>query len=118
MGTYRNYSVEFKRQLSVELLEGRASLAELNRRYGIERSLIRLWSKKFEAGEYDDDGAQAQVLSEYEMHIAELERKVGQLTMELELAKRGARARPMKNDVVSSIVSGPTGALRPVKGAR
>ena len=57
MGKYRNYSIEFKKQLAVELLEGRASLAELGRRHGIERSLTRLWSKKFEAGEYDDDGA-------------------------------------------------------------
>ena len=80
--------------------------------------MIRLWSKKFEAGEYDDDGAQAQVLGEYEMRIADLERKVGQLTMELELAKKGARARPTPKDVVSSIVSGPIPALRPVKGAR
>ena len=118
MGKYRNYSIEFKKQLAVELLEGQASLAELGRRHGIERSLIRLWSKKFEAGEYDDDGAQAQVLGEYEMRIADLERKVGQLTMELELAKKGARARPMPKDVISSIVSGPTPALRPVKGAR
>ena len=117
MGKYRNYSIEFKKQLAVELLEGRASLAELGRRHGIERSLIRLWSKKFEAGEYDDDSAQAHTLGEYEMRIADLERKVGQLTMELELAKKGARARPMSKDVVSSIVSGPTRALRPVKGA-
>ena len=58
------------------------------------------------------------VIGEYEMRIADLERKVGQLTMELELAKRGARARPMPKDVISSIVSGPTSALRPDKAAR
>ena len=117
MGKYRNYSTEFKKQVAVELLEGRASLAELGRRQGIHLSLIRIWSRKFEAGEYDDDGAQAQDLSEYEMRIADLERKVGQLTMELELAKKGARARLTPKDVVSSIVAGPKPALRPVKGA-
>src|SRR5215831_15822336 len=50
----------------------------------------RIWAKKHEAGEYDDDSARAVVIEEYERRIAELERKVGQLTMELELAKRGA----------------------------
>ena len=45
-------------------------------------------------------------IAEYEGKIAELERKVGQLTMEVDLLKKGALARQPNGDSYS-VVSGP-----------
>jgi len=43
---------------------------------------------QFDRGELNDEEAEASVIAEYEAHIAALERKVGQLTMELDLVKK------------------------------
>jgi transposase len=82
---------QFKRQVAREFLDGRAGLHELARRYSLSRNLIRLWIRKYENGEFNDELAEAVHVAEYERKIAELERKVGQLTMEVDLLKNGAR---------------------------
>lgn len=107
MARHRSFSSEFKRQISREFLEGRAGMHELARRYSISRNLIRLWIRKYEAGEFTDELAESVRIAEYERKIAELERKVGQLTMEVDLLKKGARLRWRELDANYSIVSGP-----------
>jgi transposase len=107
MARHRSFSSEFKRQLAREFLEGHAGMHELARRYGLSRNLIRLWVRKYEAGEFTDEMAEAVRIAEYEHKIAELERKVGQLTMEVDLLKNGARLGRAGNDANYSIVSGP-----------
>ena len=111
MARHRSFSSEFKRQISREFLEGRAGMHELARRYSLSRNLIRLWVRKYEAGEFTDELAEAVRIAEYEGKIAELERKVGQLTMEVDLLKKGARLGHASKDANYSIVSGP--ALSP-----
>ena len=107
MARHRSFSSEFKRQVAQDYLEGRAGLHELARRYSLSRNLIRLWIRKYEAGEFTDELAESVHVAEYERKIAELERKVGQLTMEVDLLKKGARLGHAANDGSSSIVSGP-----------
>jgi len=60
-----------------------------------------------EAGQLNDEVADATRIAEYETKIAALERKVGQLTMEVDLLKKGARWARRPNVESSSIVSGP-----------
>ena|SRR5689334_20019127 len=91
MARYRSHSLQFKRQIALEFLEGRAGMHELARRHRLSRNLIRLWSQRLEAGELSDDLAEAERLVEYESKIAELERKVGQLTMEVDFLKKCAQ---------------------------
>ena len=107
MARHRSFSSEFKRQLSREFLEGRAGMHELARRHSLSRNLIRLWIRKYEAGEFTDELAEAVRVAEYERKIAELERKVGQLTMEVDLLKKGARLGREPSGESYSIVSGP-----------
>jgi len=107
MARHRSFGSEFKRQISREFLEGRAGMHELARRYSLSRNLIRLWVRKYKAGEFSDELAEAVRIAEYERKIAELERKVGQLTMEVDLLKKGARLGHGENDANYSIVSGP-----------
>jgi transposase len=106
MARHRSFNSEFKRQLAKEFLDGRAGLHELARRHRLSRNLIRLWIRKYEAGEFTDELAEAVYIAQYERKIAELERKVGQLTMEVDLLKKGAQGR-QPNEGSYSIVSGP-----------
>ena len=46
-------------------------------------------------------------IAEYESKVAELERKVGQLTMEVDFLKKARASRRQSNDENLSIVSGP-----------
>ena len=59
MARHRSFSSEFKRQLVKEFLDGRAGLHELARRYSLSRNLIPLWIRKYEAGEFTDELAEA-----------------------------------------------------------
>src|SRR3954447_2383919 len=106
MARYRTYTIEFKRQLVEEHLGG-VSLTELARRHDISRELLRTWVKKYEAGEFAGDGPAKPDRRAYEAKIARLERKVGQLTMELDLLERGLRSARRASGASPSVVSGP-----------
>src|SRR5579862_6226183 len=107
MARHRSFSFEFKRQVVLDFLEGRAELRGLARQHSLSRHLIRLWIQKYEAGQLNDEVADATRITEYETKIAELERKVGQLTMEVDLLKKGAQLGRQPSDGSYSIVSGP-----------
>lgn len=113
MARHRTYSIEFKRQVVQEYLSGEESLHGLAKRHRISRNLIRLWLKKYEDGEFTEEAALASTLEEYEARIAQLERKVGQLTMENDLLKKTLPPSRSKRSVGSSIVSGPKGCPAP-----
>ncbi|HEX2265190.1 MAG TPA: transposase, partial [Solirubrobacterales bacterium] len=99
--------VEFKRRLAEEHLSGGIGLSELARRHDISRELLRIWVKKYEAGEFAGYGPAKADRRAYEATIAGLERKVGQLTMELDLLKKGLRSARRARGGTSSVVSGP-----------
>src|SRR5262245_4843522 len=109
MARYRSYGLEFKRQVVESYLAGEATLHGLARQHEISRNLIRLWVAKYEAGEFDEERISADVLARYEERVAELERKVGQLTMENDLLKKASRSLRPPSAVKPSIVSGPRG---------
>ena len=68
---------------------------------------MREWIHKYEAGEFDDRHTPTTHEQDLEQRIAALERKVGQLTMENELLKKGAQRSALLRSERSSIVSGP-----------
>ena len=56
---------------------------------------------QFDCGELDREDAAASTVAEYEAHIAALERKVGQLTMEPDLLKNTTPAiRPQRRELI------------------
>ena len=107
MARHRSFGSEFKRQIAKEFLDGWAGLHEIARWHSLSRKLIRLWIRKYEAGELTDELAEAVYIAQYERKIAELERKVGQLTMEADLLKKGAQLGRQPNEGSYSIASGP-----------
>jgi transposase-like protein len=106
MARYRTYTVEFKRQVVEEHLGG-VSLNQLARRHDISRELLRTWVKKYEAGDLAGGRPTTPDRRAYEAKIAGLERKVGQLTMELDLLERGLRSARRASGASTSVVSGP-----------
>ena len=106
MARYRTDTIEFKRQLVEEHLGG-VSLTELARRHDISRELLRTRVKKYEAGEFAGGGSPGADRGAYEAKIASLERKVGQLPMELDLLKKGLISARRASGGSSSVVSGP-----------
>ena len=105
---HRSYSLEFKRQVAQQYLTGEIPLARLARQHDISRNLIRVWIAKYEAGEFDDEQVQGDLLAHYEARIAELERKVGQLVMENDLLKKTRPPVEQPSGATASVVSGPT----------
>jgi hypothetical protein len=72
--------------------------------------LLRTWLRQYEAGELAANEQRPTDHRAYEATIAGLERKVGQLRMELDLLKTGLTSARQPRSVRSSIVSGPAAA--------
>ena len=103
----RTHSSEFKRQVCEEYLSHRAGMAQLSRRYALSTSLIRTWIGKYEQGEYSGLAASSPREKRLDARVAELERKIGQLTMENEFLKRADVFIRQRRSEASSVTSGP-----------
>ena len=84
----RSFSGEFKFNCVLSLLSGEKGMAQLCREHGVCESVLGRWRDQFVerghqvfASRESNDGAQ-------EQRIAELERLVGQLTIQLEAGKK------------------------------
>ena len=89
----RSFTPQFKAQVVLEVLAGLKSQAEVARQHKLKPELITRWKDialegletLFQAGERRDQDQE---------RIAELERMVGRLTMELEVAKKASALLP------------------------
>jgi len=88
MAERRKYSPEFKARVVIELLTGQKSLMQASREYEIKDTVLSRWKQEFlaRAAELFDHAQPGK--SEEAERIAELERMVGRLTMQLDLAKK------------------------------
>lgn len=112
MAKHRSYSVEFKRQVAQEYLGGE-TLYGLSKRHDICRNLVRVWIRKYEAGEFDEDAAAADLLQHYEARIAALERLVGKQALELEFLKGALKSAPLRKSAPTSVIIGPPASPSP-----
>ncbi|MBT1315021.1 transposase [Phocaeicola dorei] len=110
-GPYRRHSMQFKLQLCQDIRNGAIGRRDAQRTYSVSANLIQLWLTQFDRGELNGEEGEASVIAEYESRIAALERKVGQLTMELDLAKKTPRQATACDSERSFIVTGPRPAL-------
>ena len=106
MAKHRTYSIEFKRQVAQEFLAGE-TLHGLAKRHDVYRNLIRIWVQKYEAGEFEEDAAAADLLQQYEARIAALERLVGKQALELEFLKGAVKSAPRPRNATMSVIVGP-----------
>ena len=91
---HRRYSTEFKIQLVQAYLDGEGSARSIATRHEVPHSLLMVWIKKYEAGDLTREIHLQEEVVEYGAKIAALERKIGQLTMELDVMKKRALIRP------------------------
>lgn len=88
MGTQR-YSPEFKQQIVEELLAGAKRPGQLCREHGIDFSTLRKWREQYsQQGVAAWTAAAVTTATAAEDKIAELERIVGQLTVENMVLKK------------------------------
>ncbi|RGP35159.1 transposase [Pseudotabrizicola alkalilacus] len=109
-GPYRRHSTPFKLQLCQDIRSGIIGRRDAQRSHNISANLIQLWLTQFDRGELTGEEAEASVIAGYETRIAALERKVGQLTMELDLVKKNPRMPTANASGTSFVISGPAPA--------
>jgi transposase len=83
-GPHRRHSAEFKLQVVSAALEGKGSIKSLARRFGVSHSLVLFWLGKHRQGTLAEEDSLLERLRNYERRVAMLERKIGQLTMEID----------------------------------
>ena len=87
MSKRRTFSAEFKTRVVLEMISGEKGLMQASREYKIKDTLLSRWKQEFlqRASAIFETPRNVQ---EQEARIAELERMVGRLTMQLELSKK------------------------------
>jgi len=88
MGKRREFTPEFKVRVVLELLTGAKSLMQASREYEIKDTVISRWRTEFIERAPGLFVENTQSEHETRRKIAELERMVGRLSMELDMAKK------------------------------
>jgi transposase-like protein len=86
----RQFTAEFKAQRVLEMLSGRKTAAAISREYQLKPDLLTRWKTDFVAHAAEVFGS-ATISQHTDQRVAELERLVGRLTLELEITKKAAR---------------------------
>ena len=89
MQKHRSFKPEFKARVVLQLLAGEKSAAQICHEHKLSEQLLSNWKKQFleNAGLAFD---QTRDQSTEQERIAELERMIGRLTIELEAAKKAS----------------------------
>lgn len=86
MGKHKSYDPEFKAKVVLESLQGSKTAAQLCREHGIAADLLSRWRQHLV--ERSPQLFSEPKRSEEQERIAELERLIGQLTVELSASKK------------------------------
>jgi transposase len=89
MVVHRKFSPELKARVVLELISGATSLAEACRQYNLKPQTVARWKVEFleKAPQLFQTREQS---SQEQARIAELERMIGRLTLELEIATKAS----------------------------
>jgi transposase-like protein len=89
MVVHRRFTPELKARVVLELISGTTSLAEACRQYNLKLQTVSRWKAEFLEKAPHLFQAREQS-SQEQARIAELERMIGRLTLELEIAKKAS----------------------------
>ena len=84
----KHYTAEFKTRVVLELLTAQKGLLQASREYGIKDTILSRWKQEFLERAPQLFGSEQVDNHEAEARIVELERMVGKLTLELDMAKK------------------------------
>ena len=98
MGKYKHYDAEFKTKVVLEVLKGQQTLAQICREYEVSADLVCHWRDVFleRAPQAFADPRTTGKANQDQERIAELERMVGRLTMELDASKKASKLLPSR----------------------
>ncbi len=83
----RKHSKQIKFKAALELLKSEKTISQLCQEYGVHQSVLQRWKKTLvdEGAQIFEDQRQKESVTN---HTSDLERKVGQLTMEVDFLKK------------------------------
>lgn len=94
-GDVKRWTAKRRTALVLEILQGKTTAAEAARRHGLKVAEIEVWKQKFLAGAENalrsrprDDEAMK------DAEIKKLQRKVGELVMDIDILKEGMKHHP------------------------
>ena len=89
MAIRRRFTPEFKARVVLELISGAKSLAEVCRQHQLNAQMVTRWKSEFleKVPQLFQTGEQNSL---EQARIAELERLIGRLTLELEISKKAS----------------------------
>ena len=92
MQSRRNFTPEFKAQVVLGILTGAKSVGQTAREYSIKPELLSRWKSDFvtNASKLFENSAVARASDPQAERIAELERLVGRMALEMEILKKGS----------------------------
>lgn len=87
MSKKRTYTAEFKARVVLEIISQQKSLTQASREHGVRDTVITRWKQEF-LERSPEVFKKGKVRDGRNQRIAELERMVGRLAMELEISKK------------------------------
>ena len=101
MNKRNQYTAEFKTKVVLEVLREEGTVSQIAARHGVNPIVLGRWKTEFLARATDvfkrGPTASEKELEEERKHVADLERKVGQLTYEVDwLKKKDAELETMR----------------------
>ena len=106
----RRFSWQFRVQLCSDIRSGVITRSEAQRKHRLSGQLMTLWLGQFDRGELSQEVAEPTLEDERELTIAALQRKVGELTMRIDLLKKTPRSGLVRSNDPSLIITGPPAA--------
>lgn len=103
MKRYRRYSNDFKRDLVDEIILGNLSVTEASKQHNICETLITRWMKQIEAGTLKDKTTTRELYLERELD--QYKKKVGELTIQVELLKKQKQIGASKKRLNGCVVT-------------
>ena len=94
MAKRRSFSADFKTKVVLEIISGERSQAEACRHYRIKDSVLSRWTRQFIEQASSIFERTSPTCAPERQRIAELERMVGRLTMEVEISKKASQLFP------------------------
>jgi transposase len=84
-------SSSFKKKVAIEALKESRTINEIASEFEVHPVQVSNWKKQLIEGSdtvFEGDKKATKLLSEYERRVEEFEKKVGQMTMEIEFLKK------------------------------